>query len=661
MDRLALGSVHEPDTGIVRLRLENGTNETFSDFALHVSGPARIARDAEIEGARLVSTLSNHAELAAPDGFALAPGAAMEIVIRSGYRLNHWTDGPTGAYLALSDGTTRPIHVRPAEAGLKGRMALPLPEGLPDGAPVSVIPWPAEVAISDARPCPAGLSPLARSEAGERAGAVFSELTAALFPAEAMMRGRDEGGLAVFLSDAEGLAPEAYRIGFEAESVTVEASGQTGFLYGLITLGQIWRGARLAPQSFVFPAGGSISDAPQMGWRGCHLDTARQFYAAGEIAQFLKVLAWNKLNRFHWHLSDDEAWRLEIAAFPELTEIGAWRGHGLAVPSLLGSAAEPMGGVYAQDTVRDLDGLAKGLGITVVPEIDIPGHSFALLAALPHLRDPNEKQGYRSVQGFPENCLNPAHEPVYAFLETVIGEMATLFSGGILHIGADEVPLGAWSGSKLALDRLPPELRARHAARLGQEGHLHGADAIEGSPTALLQAEFIRRVDAMIAAHGLVAGGWEEAAHGDALDARRAYLVGWRDPAASRALAARGYDIVVAPGQRYYLDMANGPDFFEPGASWAGWSGPAETYGFDPLESWSAAERAHLLGIQACIWSEPMRDRAVFDRLVFPRLSAIAETGWTPPEGKDFSRFIAIAGLMPSLYGHAEQTRTSSP
>lgn len=663
MERLILSTVAERDTGIVRLRLENGTGEAFSAFALHVSGPARIARDAEIEGALLVSTLSNHAELAAPADFVLAPGAAMEIVIRSGYRLNHWTDGPTGAYLALADGTTRPIHVRPADAGgvarVKGRMALKLPDAPLDGAPISVIPWPAEVTVAGTRPCPAGLSPLARSEAGERAGAVFAELTAALFPAEAMMRGRDEGGLAVFLSDAEGLGPEEYRIGFAEDGATVEASSKTGFLYGLITLGQIWRGARLAPESFVFPAGGSIKDAPQMGWRGCHLDTARQFYAAGEIAQFLKILAWNKLNRFHWHLSDDEAWRLEVAAFPELTGIGGWRGHGLPVPSLLGSAAGPMGGVYAQDTVRALDELANSLGITVVPEIDIPGHSFAALAALPQLRDPDEKPGYHSVQGFPENCLNPAHEPVYAFLDAVIGEMANLFSGGILHIGADEVPLGAWSGSKLALESLPPELRERHAARLAQDSNQHGADAIDGSPTAILQAAFIRRVDAMLAERGLTAGGWEEAAHGDALDKKRAYLIGWRDPAASRALAERGYDIVVAPGQRYYLDMANSPDFHEPGASWAGWSGPAETYGFDPLDGWSAAERTHLLGVQACIWSEPMRDRAVFDRLVFPRLSAIAETGWTPPAAKRYQRFIAMAGLMPSLYGHDEQSLAS--
>jgi hexosaminidase len=664
MHEFSLANRFDPSSGRATLRLSNAGNVALSGLILALSGPSRIAAGAVIEGAKLVSTISNHAELA-PDA-TLNPGGQIEIVVSSGYSPRHWTDGPTGAYLVLSDGTSRPVHVHPLEeadastARLKGTMPLPTPEAVRPDAPVSIVPWPAHVEIAAARECPQGLAPLSRSKNAENAGTAFAELTASLFPGEAVMRGRDEGGLPVYLADADGFGPEAYRIDFAPEAATIRATTQTGFLYGLITLGQVWRGAKRAPQAFVFPAAGSIVDEPRMGWRGSHLDTARQFYAVGEIAQFLNILAWNKLNRFHWHLSDDEAFRLEIRAFPELTETAAWRGHGQRVPSLLGSSAEPMGGVYTQESVRALDSMARSLGIVIVPEIDIPGHSFALLAAMPRLRDPDEIAGYRSVQGFPDNCLNPALPETYAVLERIIGEVAGLFSGRILHIGADEVPLGAWSGSPRALDRLAelssPDMRERHAARLGQLTNHHGADDIEGSPTAILQAEFIKKVDALIAARGMTTGGWEEAAHGDAVDKLRSYLVGWRDPEVSRALAARGYDIVVAPGQRYYLDMANGPDFHEPGASWAGWSGPAETYAFDPLDGWSDAERRHCLGVQACIWSEPMTDRAVFDRLVFPRLSAIAETGWTPHAAKDFSRFIGMAGLMPTLYGHAETT-----
>ena len=286
----------------------------------------------------------------------------------------------------------------------------------------------------------------------------------------------------------------------------------------------------------------------------------------------------------------------------------------------------------------------------------MPGHCYAALQALPALRDPGEIGEYQSVQGFPNNCLNPAHEPVYQFVETVIDEMLELFPGGIFHLGADEVPLAAWSGSPLALALLEKiagkPLADKHRALLNQLGNHGGADEIEGSATAVLQAEFIKRIHAHIKSKGAITGGWEEAAHGNAVDKASSYLVGWRNVEINAALAAEGYDIVVAPGQRYYLDMANGLSWSEPGAGWAGWSGPQETYEFDPRAGMGPAQLEHLLGVQSCIWSEPMTDRAIFDRLVFPRISAVAEAGWTAPEHKSWARFSAFAGLMPIMYGN---------
>jgi hexosaminidase len=278
------------------------------------------------------------------------------------------------------------------------------------------------------------------------------------------------------------------------------------------------------------------------------------------------------------------------------------------------------------------------------------------LQALPELRDPGENGEYRSVQGFPNNCLNPAHEPVNRFIETVIDEMLELFPAGIFHLGADEVPLAAWSGSPKALALLEKlagrEAADRHRTLVNRPVSHGGADAIGGSGTASLQAQFIGHAHRHIASRGAVTGGWEEAAHGDVLDKDKTYLVGWRDLEISATLAGEGYDVVVAPAQHYYLDMANGPEWAEPGADWAGWSGPEETYKFDPRQGWSEAQLTHLVGVQTCIWSEPMADRTIFDRLVFPRLSAVAETGWTAPEHKSWARFSAFAGLMPILYGH---------
>jgi hexosaminidase len=179
-------------------------------------------------------------------------------------------------------------------------------------------------------------------------------------------------------------------------------------------------------------------------------------------------------------------------------------------------------------------------------------------------------------------------------------------------------------------------------------------DRLSVTGTAPLQAEFLKRIQAFLASRGKITGAWEEAAHGGGIDKNKCYLVGWVNVESGRKLAAEGYDVVVAPGQAYYLDMANGEEWHEPGAGWAGWSSPEKAYRFDPTAGWTEAQKAKFLGVQGCIWSEPMTDRAVFDRLVFPRLSAIAETGWTKAENKDFGRFSTLSNLMPNLYGRRE-------
>lgn len=642
------------------LRLTNQGKIGLSDFRLYVSGPARVAPGSSVEGAILADRLSNHTEFATEDGFVLQPGAKWEITVRGvSEPLKHWTAGATSAYVVLDGGTVVPIRPAPTKSRgdnrplLKGTRRFPVPQKL--AVPVSIIPWPATVAVQGRRSTPPGLNLEPASPAAETAARAFTDLTDHLFPAEAIVRPTQAGGLPVRFREGPQ-SDETYRIEFGADHMMIEASSSTGFLYGLITLGHILRGARLHPQSFAFPAAGHIDDSPGMGWRGTHLDVARQFYTVAEVSRLLRLMAWNKLNGFHWHLSDDEAWRVEIDAYPDLTRIGAWRGHGLALPPLLGSGPEPSGGYYTKDDIRAVVTLAGGLGIEVVPEIDIPGHCHAMQVAIPGLRDPGETGKYHSVQGFPNNCLNPARPETYAILETVLDELIALFPSRIFHVGADEVPLAAWSGSPQALARLReiggPAMADAHAKLVDTLSNAHGADAIEGTGAAVLQAEFLQRVQAFLASRGCIMGGWEEAAHGNVIDKAQVYLVGWRDVAISARLAGEGYDMVVSPGQAYYLDMAQSTDWPEPGASWAGWSGPEETYRFDPVAGWSEAQRKHLLGVQACIWSEPMTDRAVFDRLVFPRLSAIAETGWTQPGLKSWERFSALAGLMPNLYGH---------
>lgn len=643
------------------IELTNDGDQPVSNFQLGFSGPARIDPTATLENGKLLKRLSNHTLIAPPDGFVLQPGETWTSVARGlSYGLRHWSDGAATGYVVLGDETVIPLATAPTRGKghnsplLKGTVKFPIPAKAP--VPVSIIPWPKSVATTGARTAPPGLDLKPEGTDAGRAAAAFAGLVDDLFAVEGIVRPESEAGMPVTIRYKDGLGAEAYEIHFAENSATVEATTRQGMFYGLVTLGHILRGAKQYPQTFVFPTGGSITDEPGLQYRGCHLDVARQFYSGAEVSRLIKLLAWNKLNKFHWHLSEDEAWRVEIDAYPALTEVGAWRGHGKALPPLLGSGPQPTGGYYSKTVIRQIVALADSLAIAVIPEIDMPGHFYAALQALPQLRDPNETGEYQSVQGFPNNSLNPAYEPVYEFVETVVDEVLELFPAGIFHLGADEVPLAAWSGSPLALDMIEklsgPEMRRKQEAQYNVLGNHHGADEIEGSPTALIQAAFIRRVHDYISSKGAITGGWEEAAHGDAVDKDKSFVIGWRNVEINAALAERGYDIVVSPGQRYYLDMANGVAWAEPGAGWAGWSGPQETYEFEARTGFSEQGLTHLLGIQACIWSESMTDRAIFDRLVFPRLSAIAEAGWTLPERKSWDRFKALVGTMPIMYGN---------
>jgi hexosaminidase len=622
-----------------RLTLSNRSAETLTGFQLGASGPAFVIGTADLRGGRVVTQLSNYCEFAPPAGFALAPGSDWVLdILKPDMAIRHWTDGATTGFLILADGTTRSLRTVPTTLGTvatpprRGTMRFPVPPN--PSVPVPVIPWPQSVAVRGRRTAPFGLAPMAAGGVGAE-GAIegFRQLASTLFPGEGLCRSGHEGGYPVELVAGEG-GREGYAIDFSPEGARVSAETRTGFLYGLVTLGQMLRGARSEPLAFDFPTSGRIEDAPNHGWRGCHLDVARRFYSTDDVVRFVALLAWNKLNVLHWHLSDDEAWRVEIDAYPELTRKAAWNGYGLPIPPLLGSGPERAGGYYSKAEIRRIVEVAGLFGVDVVPEIDLPGHCYALLQALPQLRDPGENGLYHSIQNFPNNCLNPGVEATYGVIETIFGEMAELFPSRYFHVGADEVPHDAWETS--------PAARAL-AARLGSEG------------TAPLQAHFLQRVQALLAGIGKVTGAWEEAAQGGGIDKSGSYLVGWKDVAISRTLAAEGYDVVAAPAQAYYFDMANDEDFAESGAAWAGWSSLENTYRFEPGDGWSAAEKAHLMGIQGCIWNEPMTDRAVFDRLVFPRLSALAETGWS--KDRDFARFTALVGLMPNMYGNYENDR----
>ena len=618
----------DPDARRLTLSLVNVGASPLADFRLAFTSLFRIEGADAVSGGTLVDQLSNNHEIAPPEGFVLAPGATWRITAdRVSHDLRHYTYGPKSAWLILSDGALVPVAATPmTRGGVPGgpsRAAAPTGPLPADAPPIAVLPHPAHVAVVGARPLPAALAFAGGPNEARTEYDSVAALAGRLLPGPPLFA---EAGLACSAEIDPVLGPEAYRLAFGDDGVRLAAAGVGGFAYGWITLAQILHGARTVPSDFTFPATGVIDDAPRFAFRGAHLDVARQFYSVEDLRRFLDVLAWNKLNVLHLHLSDDEGWRLDIPGYPALAEVAAWRGAGLALPPLLGSGLAPYGGVYSADDIAGLVARAGSLGIAIVPEIDIPGHCHSVLEAIPSLRDPGETGVYRSIQGFPNNALNPAMEETYVFLEAVFAEVARLFPSPWLHVGGDEVAEDAWLGSPLA--------RALMAEHGWSDSHQ-------------LQSHFLKRVQAILRRLGRRTGAWEEAALGGGVAADRAYLVAWRRSESGRALAEAGYDVVLAPAEHVYFDMAQRDDFSEPGASWAGTVPLSATYGFDPGGDWPEALRARLVGVQSCLWSENLGDRALFDHLVHPRLSALAETAWTPAAGKSWPRFLATHPLMP--------------
>lgn len=350
------------------------------------------------------------------------------------------------------------------------------------------------------------------------------------------------------------------------------------------------------------------------------------------MLRVIDIMTWLRLNRLHWHLTDDEGWRIEIPALPELTEIGARRGAGSQMPPQYADGPKGRAGFYTLAEARSVIEHAAALGIEVMPEIDMPGHMTALLAALPDLIDPDEvPDSYRSIQGYPNNALNPALPAVYQTVETIIDTICDIFPSPTIHLGGDEVDHLSWQQSPAAL------------ALARAEGL--GGDQI----TPGLQALFMRRIQGMLAARGRIMGGWDECAEGGGVDAGNALLFAWRSPEKTAELMRLGYDVVASPGQAYYLDMVESTDWGAIGSSWAGAVPARQSYEFQPAAGLPEDAPGRLVGVQAGTWSEHLNSVERWNHMVFPRLPAVAEAGWSDEAGRDWARFCAIAPLMPQL------------
>ncbi|MDL2400115.1 beta-N-acetylhexosaminidase [Rhizobium mayense] len=620
--------------GRLTFTLINLSDAPLTGFSLVYTSLTRVIDPKACDNAVFLRRNANFHEFAPPAGLTISSGESWTFSVSGLNRVaKHCTDGAKSAYLTLADG--RHINLSVSDLLLEGRVSEPPPVLLPEGRldlPFAIQPWPATIDAWPGEGFPVVLYPAKGTDtASLKAVATAQALFQRLFPANHApfsLIAAPQGRRLRFV-ERPALPKEAYELTFSADEITLAYSTDAGRLYGLTTLAQLLDGARREPGKFRFPIAGTISDQPRYGWRGCHLDVSRQFHPKENVKRLIDILAWLKLNIFHWHLTDDEAWRLEIKAYPQLTSTGVLRGPDEPLLPQLGNGAEPVDGFYSHEDVREIVAHALALGVEVVPEIDIPGHSTAALIALPDLADGQEApESYHSVQGYPNNALNPAVEPTYDFLGKVFDEMVELFPSQYIHIGGDEVANGSWLASPLA-------------RRLMEREGISG--------TFALQSYFLKRVKALLTARGRKLAGWNEVAHGGGVATEDTLLMAWEKPEVGIELAREGYDVVMTPGQAYYLDMVQAEAWQEPGASWAGTVPPALTYAYEAEGEFPEELKDRMKGVQACIWQENFLSRAYFNRLVFPRLPAIAEAAWTPKAGKNWERFAVIVPLSPSL------------
>ncbi|SMF08711.1 beta-N-acetylhexosaminidase [Streptomyces sp. Amel2xC10] len=424
------------------------------------------------------------------------------------------------------------------------------------------------------------------------------------------------------------LGPEAYRLVSDARGVLVEGGDAAGVFWGAQTLRQLLgpdahRRAPVRRDRIWAVPHLTIEDAPRFRWRGLMLDVARHFMPKDGVLRYLDLMAAHKLNVFHFHLTDDQGWRVEIRRHPRLTEVGAWRAR-----TKFGHRASPLwdekphGGHYTQDDIREIVAYAAERHITVVPEIDVPGHSQAAIAAYPELGNTDvidtTALSVWDTWGVNPNVLAPTDNTL-RFYEEVFEEVLDLFPSEFVHIGGDECPKEQWRSS--------PAVQAR-IAELG----LADEDA--------LQSWFVRHFDTWLSARGRRLIGWDEILEGGLADG--AAVSSWRGYAGGTAAARAGHDVVMCPEQHVYLDhrQDGGPDEPVP----IGWVRTLEdVYRFEPVPpELTPAQAAHVIGTQANVWTEAMEDAARVDYQVFPRLAAFAEVAWSAlpaPAERDFADF----------------------
>lgn len=498
----------------------------------------------------------------------------------------------------------RYTYSRPTTGGIAGVSIVPLPVNIADVAGTFRLRKDTKILVE------AGSDEL--FEIGEYLAGIMRPSTGYDFEVLEVKQAPElKSGIVLTTEGADAdLGEEGYELEVSRESVIIRAPAPNGIFYGVQTLRQLLP-PQIESERVIRPSGGwkvpalSITDRPRLPWRGMLLDCCRHFMSKEFVKRYIDLLAYHKMNRFHWHLTEDQGWRIEIRKYPRLTEVGAWRGEG----------ADRHGGFYTQEDIREIVDYARQRYVMVIPEIEMPGHSQAALAAYPELSCTGGPFEVSTRWGVHRDVYCAGKESTFEFIQDVLSEVIELFPAPYIHLGADECPKERWKECVVC------------QLRIQEEGL---ADEFE------LQRYFIRRVTDFLKRKQKKVIGWDEVMEGGLSEGItvqywRARDTGYGDRA-DRIAVREGHDLISSPTSHCYFDYAYETISLE------------KVYSFDPVPpDLSEGESARVLGGEGNMWTEHVPQERV-DSMVFPRIVALSEVLWSPPERREYEEFFDRLG-----------------
>ncbi|GAB3637730.1 family 20 glycosylhydrolase [Hymenobacter arcticus] len=510
----------------------------------------------------------------------------------------------------LSLGGLAPAHGQQATASPAGIAVIP--------QPVRLVPGTGRFAITPETKIYVGPKNDELRRIGQSLSAEIARATGVTPPVVAAAPGKQQAS-AIYLTltqPVDTLGTEGYTLSVQPARVVLAARQPQGLYLGTQTIRQLLPAQRTAGASL--PAV-EVADKPRYSWRGMHLDVSRHFFPVEFVKQYIDYLALHKMNTFHWHLTDDQGWRIEIKKYPKLTTVGGFRegtliGHyGAKVPEYDNVR---YGGFYTQEQVKEVVKYAQDRYITVVPEIEMPGHALAALTAYPELSCTGGPFKVGQTWGVYDDIFCAGNEQTFAFLQDVLTEVMPLFPSKIVHIGGDEAPKTRW--------KVCPKCQARIKTE-------HLKDEHE------LQSYFVQRMEKFVNTKGKTIIGWDEILEGGL--APNAAVMSWRGMEGGTAAAKQKHQVVMTPGEFVYFDHYQGDPSQEP-LSIGGYLPLAKVYAFEPTPpELNAEERKYILGAQANLWTEYIPTTQYVEYMVLPRMSALAEVLWTPASQKNWESF----------------------